>query len=54
MKTFNQFVSEDMPANSASGGGVASIGVGENGEPPGKTKKTKRNNSLLFKRAAPK
>lgn len=33
-------ITEDAPTNAAGSGAVASIGVGEQGEPPGK-KKTK-------------
>jgi hypothetical protein len=39
MKSFREF-SEDMAANAASGGGVAGIGIGPDGE-PGVTKKKK-------------
>lgn len=54
MKTFKQFIEEDMPANAASGGAIASIGVGAQGEPPGKAKKrTKLNNTLMFRRKLP-
>lgn len=40
MKKFVDYIREDMPANAVSGGQVASLGVGESGEPPAK-KKTK-------------
>jgi hypothetical protein len=38
MKTFKEFVKEEVPTNSASSGAVAAIGVGQNGEPPKKLK----------------
>lgn len=33
MKTFNEFIKEDAPTNSAGGGAIAGIGVGPDGEP---------------------
>lgn len=50
MKTFKQFIYEDVPVNSASGGAVASIGVGPQGEPPKKLlskKMLKRKNPIV-------
>jgi len=55
MKTFMQFIEEDIPGNSASAGAVAAIGVGPSGEPPkAKAKKRLQNNgTLMFKRKLP-
>ena len=39
MKTFKNFVAEDMPTTSVGGGHIASVGVGDQGEPPGKKKR---------------
>jgi hypothetical protein len=51
MKTFKEYIGEDVPTCSASGGAIASIGVGVQGEPPGKT--AKGNKTLMFKRKPP-
>lgn len=51
MKTFKEYIGEEVPTCSASGGAVASIGVGAQGEPPGK--KHKLNKTLIFKRKPP-
>jgi len=51
MKTFKEFIGEEVPTCSASGGAVASIGVGVQGEPPGK--RSKVNKTLMFKRKPP-
>ena len=51
MKTFKEFIGEDVPTCSASGGAIASIGVGVQGEPPGK--RSKVNKTLMFKRKPP-
>lgn len=59
MKTFKQFIEstlkEDVPTNAASGGAVAAIGVGAQGEPPGipAKKRTKSIKTLMFKRKPP-
>ena len=39
MKTFKEFVKEEVPVNNAGGGQVAGIGVGAQGEPGIKKKK---------------
>lgn len=36
MKTFKQFTEEAVPVNSAGAGNIPAIGIGPNGEPPGK------------------
>ena len=56
LKEANQFLVEDgVPGNAAGAGNIASIGIGDSGEPPGiiaaQRKKKKRNH--LFKRFAP-
>ena len=33
MKTFKEFINEDAPVNAVSGGAIAGIGVGPDGEP---------------------
>ena len=48
MKTFKEFIEEEVPTCSASGGAIASIGVGTQGEPPGK--RSKVNKTLMLKR----
>lgn len=42
MKSFKEFVDEEVPANAAGAGQIAGLGVGSNGE-PGVNKKKKKN-----------
>lgn len=55
MKTFREFFREDsVPANAASGGGVAGIGIGTNGEPGVSKKKKKPVLATLSRKVPPK
>ena len=42
MKSFKEFLNEDAPANAVSGGAVAGLGVGPDGE-PGVSQKAHKN-----------
>jgi len=57
LKEANQFLVEDgVPGNAAGAGNIASIGIGDHGEPPGciaAQKKKKRKRNFLFSRYSP-
>lgn len=54
MLRFKDFIQEDLPTNNAGGGHVASIGVGDQGEPPVKSQaQKKKKKSSVMKRCIP-
>lgn len=53
MKTFQQFMSENAPTVSGSGGAVAGIGVGPQGEPGVKKKKSPQIGQMFRRKSKP-
>lgn len=53
MKTFRQFMSENVPTVAASSGAVAGIGVGPQGEPGVTKKKSPQLGKMMRRKSKP-